>query len=108
MQEKDYIDKRGIPRRSLVETEVSPPDKGILTSIYLDEALRERGCSSEFVKKLYQEMHVRGLVTPEDVRNPKNADLIRASLQSTIQLDVQTLMSLAEEQFTNGRQYRKS
>lgn len=107
MQEKDYTDRKGIPRRSLVETEVSSPEKGILISIYLDEALKERGCSTEFIKKLYQEMHKRGLVTPADVRNPKNADLLRASLQSTILMDVQTLQSIAEEQLTNGRQYRK-
>lgn len=108
MFERDYVDKNGIPRRSLVETEVSSPEKGILTSVYLDEALRERGCSTEFVKKLYQEMHTRGLVTPEDVQSPQNAELLRAALQSTIRMDVQTLQALAKEQLPNGRQYRKS
>lgn len=107
MQEKDYIDKKGIPRRALVATETSPPDKGILTSVYLDEALRERGCSQEFIRNLYQNMHTRGLVTPEDVQNPKNAELLRAALLSTVHMDVQTIQALAEEQF-NGRQHSKS
>lgn len=107
MQERDYIDKKGIPRRALVETETSPPEKGILTSIYLDEALKERGCSAEFVKNLYHEMHKRGMVTPADVRNPRHAELLRAALLATIRLDVQTLQSLAEEQFGNGRKQHR-
>lgn len=107
MQEKDYIDKKGIPRRALVETETSPPDKGILTSVYLDEALRERGCSQEFIRKLYTEMHARGLVSPEDVQSPRNADLLRAALQSAYLMDVQTLQMIAKEQVNNGRQHHK-
>lgn len=103
MLEKDYVDKKGIPRRALVETETSPPDKGILTSFYMDDVLRERGCSADFIKTLYNEMVTRGLITPADILEPQAAELLRAALLATIRLDVQTLQGIAKEQFNNGR-----
>lgn len=105
--EKDYTDKHGIPRRVLVEGETSAPDKGILVSIYIDDVLKEKGCSPEFRKRLIIEMHKRGLITPEDVRNPKSAELLRAALLATVQIDVQTLQAIAEEQFTNVRNHHR-
>lgn len=103
MLKKDYKDKNGIPRQALVESETSPPDKGILTSIYLDEVLRERGCSPDFIKRLYTEMVQRGLVSPFDVLAPKAPELLRAALLATIRIDVQTLQQIAQEQLPNGR-----
>ena len=106
MIEKDYTDKKGIPRRALVESELSPPEKGILTSIYLDEFLEQRGCSTEFRKKLIIEMQKRGLVTPADVLyKPNSAELLRAALQSALLMDVQTILAIAKEQFDNARQH---
>jgi len=102
MLEKNYKDKHGIPRRALVETETSPPDKGILTSIYLDEYLREQGCSPDFIKRLTSEMFQRGLVSPVDVLSTKAPELLRAALLATIRIDVQTLQTLAQEQLPNG------
>lgn len=103
MLKKDYKDKNGVPRQALVESETSPPDKGILTSIYLDEFLRAQGCSPDFIKRLYTEMFQRGLVSPVDVLAQKAPELLRAALLATIRIDVQTLQSLATEQLPNGR-----
>lgn len=102
MQTKNYKDKNGVPRQALVESETSPPDKGILTSIYLDEFLRKQGCSPDFIKRLYTEMVQRGLVSPFDVLSSKAPELLRAALLATIRIDVQTLQSIAMEQLPNG------
>lgn len=102
MIQKDYKDKKGVPRRALVETETSSPNEGILTSIYLDEFLRAQGCSPDFIKRLYIEMVQRGLVSPFDVLAPKAPELLRAALLATIRIDVQTLQSIAKEQLPDG------
>lgn len=103
MLKKTYKDKNGIPRQALVESETSPPNEGILTSIYLDEFLRAQGFSPDFIKRLYTEMFQRGLVSPADVLSNKAPELLRAALLATIRIDVQTLQQLATEQLPNGR-----
>lgn len=101
MIERDYVDKKGIPRRALVNDEYSEPSKGILTSIYLDEKLRELGWADYQIARLYQELAKRGLVACADFKNESHA-LMRSALMAVLALDVQTIQSIAEEQ-RNGR-----
>lgn len=103
MISKDFKDKQGIPRRALVPDEYSDPKKGIIISIYLDEELRKRGWTPENITRLYDELWKRGLITPADVLNPQAQHLLRASLLAVVQMDSQTLQSIAKEQTQDGR-----
>lgn len=101
MVEVDYVDKKGIPRRVLVNDEYDDPAKGIITSIYLDETLREKGWADYQIKRLYEELTKRGIITPAQVTSVSHA-LLRSALQAVMSMDVQTLEAIAETQ-RNGR-----
>lgn len=100
---KDFNDKDGVKRRVLVTDESTPPEQGIPLSIQLDEELRKRGNSPDFIRRLYTELSARGLITPSDFLRAESSMLIRSALLSTIQVDSQILQSIAKEQSTNGK-----
>lgn len=100
MIEVDYTDAKGIPRRALVNDEYDNPNTGILTSLYLDEALRELGWADYQIKRLYEELTKRGIITPAQVTSESHA-LLRSALMAVLAFDVQTLQTIAEAQ--NGR-----
>lgn len=99
---KDYVDKKGIKRRVLVPDESTPPEQGIPQSVDFDEELQSKGNSPEFVKRLYNELAARGLITPSDFLKADSPMLIRSALLSTIQVDAQILQTIAKEQLQNA------
>lgn len=101
MIERDYVDKKGIPRRVLVNDEYDDPAKGIVTSLYLDEKLKEKGWADYQISRLYEELWKRGIITPAQVTSESHA-LLRSALQAVMSMDVMTLQSIAEDQ-QNGR-----
>lgn len=99
---KDYTDNNGIQRRALLPDESTPPEQGIMLSVYLDEELQKRGFSIELIKRLYAELFVRGVVTHEDYLRAESPTLIRSAVLSAIQVDVQVLQDIARSQQRNA------
>lgn len=108
MIQRDYTDKDGILRRVMLPDDMTPPEQGILISVYLDEELKNRGHPIDFIKRLYRELWARGVVSPSDYLRAEAPTLLRSALLATYTTDVQELQLIAKEQQPHGNTRRKS